>query len=517
MSWTGSTQDRLRHNLLVRREQLRRMARRDVLAFTRYTLPMYIADPAHAVIAWTLNQAIRGKHDRIMIFAPPQHGKSELASVRFPAFWLGCRPDDPVIITSYGADLALDKSQQARAVVESEEYADVFPQVKTDPTSRAKELWRLRYGKRGTVKAAGVGGPVTGRGAMLGIIDDPVKDWSEAKSQVIRTGVYDWYRSTFRTRIWQNGVIALIMTRWDEEDLAGQLLRDQPGRWYVLRMPALAETQEERDHNHERMGLPTGQIDPLGRQPGEPLCPTRFPIEVLEEIRDDVGSIVWGAEYQASPSRPEGDWFMRAWFDIVPPTAVPEDVSLVRYWDQAATQGGGAHTAGVLMGVRFLDSRKLRKEVYIIDVVHGQWSSSNRMQVMLQTAQIDREMYGGRVKVWFEQEPGSAGVDAAEDVKGVLDEFPVYADKVTGDKDVRLTPFHAAAEGKRVHLVSGHWNRAWVDELCTLQAGVKGQKRDQADATGGAYSKLAGKRWRRMGFAHLGQTSEQEDDDDEID
>lgn len=488
--------DQKQQYLLQLRERRRRLARKDTLAFTRFTFPTYTADKAHGVIAWALDRAIEGGIDRLMIFAPPQHGKSELASVRFPARWLGSRPHDPVIITSYGADLALDKSQQARGVVESDEFHEVFPHVRTDASSRSRELWRLS-GWRGSVKAAGVGGPITGRGAALGIIDDPVKDWKDAQSTVQRKGTWEWYRGTFRTRIWENGVIVLIMTRWHQEDLAGMLLQEQPGRWYVLRLPAIAETQDERDFAAEKMGLPLGQPDPVGRAAGQPLCPNRFSIQALLETKDDVGSLVWGAEYQGFPQRMEGNWFKRDWFPIV--DEIPDGLKLVRYWDNAATEGAGAFTAGVLLG-----HQKDTKRVWLLNVVHGQWSTHHRYQVMLQTAEADKARWGS-VRTYIEQEPGSAGKDAIEAQLAFLEEYAVYADKVTGDKDTRLLPFHAASEAGRVQLLSGPWVQAWLDEICSLELGGDAPYRDQSDATGGAYNKLAGKRWRKVEFAHLGQ------------
>lgn len=498
---TAGTLDQKQQYLLSLREQRRRLARKDTLAFTRYTFPTYQADKAHAVIAWYLDRCISGEIDRLMIFAPPQHGKSELASVRFPARWLGTRPHDPLIITSYGADLALDKSQQARGVVESHEFREVFPHVHTDPTSRSRELWRLS-GWRGSVKAAGVGGPITGRGAMLGIIDDPVKDWEEAQSEKYREKTWDWFKGTFRTRIWQNGVIFLIMTRWHEHDLAGKLLMEQPGRWTVLRLPALAETQEERDFAAEKMGLPIGQPDPLGRGAGQPLCPSRFSQETMLETKEDVGSIVWGAEYQGFPRQMAGNWFRRDWYDVVGEDQLPDGLQLARYWDNAATEGGGAYTAGVLLG-----HHKATKQVYVLHAVRGQWGTHNRMTVMRQTCAADREKYG-HIKTYVEQEPGSAGVDAVNAILSDLEEYPVYADKVTGDKDTRLLPFHAASEAKRVHLVRGAWIEGWLDEITGLVQGGDAPYRDQSDATGGAYNKLAGKRWRKTTFASLGGQGE---------
>ncbi len=226
----------------LREEQLRRklraqkqQAQTSLIGFTQYTFPRYQAEPFHRLVAAYLDRVIAGDIRRLMIFAPPQHGKSELVSVRFPAYWMGRRPDDPVIITSYAADLAYSKSRQARQVVESREFAGLFPGVGTNPESRAVNNWVLAAPHRGELVAAGVGGPITGHGAMLGIIDDPVENWEQAQSEAYRNRAWEWYRGTFRTRIWEEGAIVLIMcmtgdTRVLMEDGREKLLRDiRPG------------------------------------------------------------------------------------------------------------------------------------------------------------------------------------------------------------------------------------------------------------------------------------------------
>lgn len=437
----------------------------------------------HELIASTLDRVVSGDLTRLMIFAPPQHGKSELVSVRLPAFWLGRRPDDPVIVTSYGADLAHSKSRQARSAVESDEFAALFPGIRTPRDSRAVGNWRLA-GRRGGLLAVGAGGPVTGHGAMLGIIDDPFENWEQAQSETIRNKVWEWYRGTFRTRIWENGAVVLIMTRWHEDDLAGRLLMAQPGQWEVLRLPAIAESQAQRDQHNLRMGLPAGRPDPLERAAGEPLSPARFSLAELEGIQRDVGSLVWNAEYQGAPTAREGNRFKRQWFPIM--EAAPADVvARVRYWDKAATLGG-KRTAGVRMA-------RTRQGRFIIEhVVCGQWTTLERRQVMLQTAQLD----GRGVKVYIEQEPGSSGLDSVSDEIRLLAGFAVQADKPTGDKDTRLEPFAAQAEAGNVALVRGDWNGLYIEEMVSIPNGLY---RDQADATAGGFNKLAQQRRVKVG------------------
>jgi len=462
------------------------LAERHLLDFTTYTYPQYIAEPAHALIAEHLEKVLRGEITRLMIFAPPQHGKTELVSVRFPAFWLAARPDAPIILASYGGSLAHAKSREARAVVESPAYQALFPGIETDRSSRARDHWELD-GYRGVMHAAGVGGPITGHGAALGIIDDPVENWEQARSQVYRDKTWEWWRTTFRTRIWEGGAIVLIMTRWHEDDLAGRILQEQGKEWTILRLPALAETQGERDEANKLLGLPAGEKDPLQRKPGEALCPQRFSEGALEEIKRDVGSIAWAGQYQGVPRAAEGNRFKRDWFQIV--DAVPAKAHRVRYWDNAATEGGGKRTSGVLLA-------RAGQDYYVENVIKGQWSTYGRRKVQKQTAQLDAQKYGNTVAIWLEQEPGSAGKDSVLDTIRFLAGFRVFADRVTGDKDLRLEPFAAQCEAGNVYLVKGLWNLDFVEEMCAVPNGAF---RDQADAAGGAFNKLAKSpyRWTR--------------------
>lgn len=455
-------------------------ARAKLVGFTTYTYPLYRPEGVHFLMCSSLDKVVRGEIKRLMIFAPPQIGKSELVSVRLPAFWLGHRPNDPVILTSYGANLAEDKSRQVRDILASPEYQALFPNRALRKDTRAVQLWRLQHPYRGGLVAAGAGGPVTGHGARLGIIDDPFKDWAEAQSARMRDRAYEWYRGTFRTRIWQGGACVLIMTRWHEDDLAARILESEEGpEWTVLRLPALAETQEERDTVAARARQPLGQPDPLGRDPGEPLAPQRYGKETLEDIRLSVGELVWNAEYQGDPRPGKGGRFTREMFQIV--DAPPAVAARVRYFDLAGSDSTEAkRTAGVLLAMT------PQGQVFVEDAVVGKWRTFERNSVIQQTVELDALRHQGAVITYIEQEPGSSGMDTVAELVRLLAGHAVYADKVTGAKDVRLEPFAAQAAAGNVRLVRGHWNREFLDELVLLP---NGKYRDQADAVAGAYNK----------------------------
>lgn len=459
-------------------------AKQHLLQFTMATHPKYVPDQMHRLIANKLMDVINGKTKRLMIFAPPQHGKTELTSKRFPPFFFGHRPDDPIIVTSYSMDRAKDNSEEARDIVGSEVYQAIFPGVKLRDNSQAKELWKL-YGHRGYLRAGGVASGITGMGTMCGIIDDPYSGWADAQSETVRRKTEDWYRGTFRTRIWEGGAIVLITTRWHEEDLPGYLMKAYPGEWEILRLPALAETQDERDSFAEEHKLPLGLPDPVGRQPGEPLSPSRFSKKELEKIRREITEYFFQAEYQGRPRPPSGNIFKAEWFHgkFVPMMDVPtKNVIYCRYWDKAGTEGGGKYTAGVLVA---MDDKQ---RFWIVDVKRGQWSAENRNAIMRATAEEDAYMYDGQVDLWVEQEPASGGKESAEISVRQLVDFGAQADRVHEGKGVRVKPFAAKAEAGDVHIVLGEWNQAYMSELYNWTESAK--FKDQTEATSGAINKL---------------------------
>lgn len=260
----------------------------------------------------------RGEITRLMVFMPPRHGKSEIVSKKFPAWYLGRNPDKEIILSSYAADLAYDFSRIARDTL-AERGPELW-QVQVASGSSAVGRWGVE-GTRGGCVAAGVGGPITGRGANVGIVDDPFKNAEEAASATIRDKVWEWYRSTFRTRLAPGGAIVLVMTRWHEDDLAGRLIAEmQSGgeQWTVIEMQAEAEAG-----------------DPLGRAIGETLWPEHgFDRAWAEATKRAVGSYFWQALYQQRPSAPEGELLKRNWwkrYAVMPPPAWFDEI--IQSWD----------------------------------------------------------------------------------------------------------------------------------------------------------------------------------------
>lgn len=452
------------------------LARRNLEDFIRFTYPNYDFGWFNEELAASLTQFVQdvvdGKQPRLMIFAPPRSGKSEQVSRRLPAWALGKHPDLQFIGASYSADLANRMSRDVQRIIESDNYADVFPDAKLPQKgdtnhTRTQDLFEI-VGHKGAYRAAGVGGGITGMGADIGVIDDPVKDAKEANSKTYRDSVWEWYTTTFYTRLSPKSGILLCMTRWHEDDLAGRLLKaaeDGDGdQWQVIDYPAIAE----KDEKH--------------RKEGEALHPERFPLSRLTKIMRAIGSRAWNALYQGRPTAKTGGIFLTDRFTIV--DAIPAGVIIkrVRAWDFAATKDGGDYTAGVLMG-EGSDGR-----YYILDVVRGQYSALDVETVLKATASRD----GYKVEIRLPQDPGAAGKAQAQRQVSLLKGYTAKSERVTGDKVTRASAFAAQVEAGNVVLLRGAWNDKFVDELGDFPLG---KNDDQVDAASDAFNNLS-RAWR---------------------
>ena len=241
-----------------------------------------------------------GVFDRLSVNMPPRHGKSLLCSTYFPAWWLLRRPDDRVLLVSYEADFAATWGRRVRDLLT--EHGPTFGVTVRDDSAAANR-WDLEQG--GGMMTAGIGGPITGKGANLVVIDDPTKNYEEAISQTVARRNWDWYQSTLRTRLEPGAKIVLVATRWSEIDLTGMLLADEGGEpWHQLRLPAIAEDD-----------------DPIGRAVGEPLWPVRFDADELAKLRKALSASHWSALYQGRPGPIDGDVFKREWFNYYATTS----------------------------------------------------------------------------------------------------------------------------------------------------------------------------------------------------
>ncbi|WP_256789830.1 terminase large subunit domain-containing protein [Frankia sp. AvcI1] len=269
-----------------------------------------------------------GLTDRVAIFMPPRRGKSRRAA-RWGALWyLRRHPERRVVIASYAAGLAEEHGRWIRdELAGSDEHG-----IKLRPGSRAANRLDID-GTDGGLVAVGIGGGLTGKGADLLIIDDPVKDRKDADSPTIRKSTWEWFTDVASTRLHPGAAIVLIQTRWHEDDLGGRILAREAEQWRVLTLPELAESSD----------------DLLGRERGTPLWPDRYDLAADMRIRKSIGGRSWNALYQQRPAAPEGAVFKRAWFrwcteaDMGPLSLTAVSV------DPAITDGDDADDTGIIV------------------------------------------------------------------------------------------------------------------------------------------------------------------------
>lgn len=432
-------------------------ARESLMGFTLYTNPSYetgwFNELLSAELDHFLNEVEAGNMPRLMIFAPPRSGKSEKASRRFPAYVLGKHPEWNVIACSYSSDLANRMSRDTQRIVDSPRYHEVFPNTVLSGTNirtvaggaiRTAELWETmdRGGNLhgGAYRAAGVNGGITGQGMNIGIIDDPAKDYKTASSPTYQNAVIDWYDTTFFTRADPkiNGII-IILTRWHQNDLAGQLLKkaEEGGeQWRVVSFPMEAEKEEVHKLNGKTYLL---------RKPGEILFPERMPQGFVDKAKQR-GSLVWNALYQQRPTAKGGGLIKSEWFgeykvlpemkwraiyaDTAQKTKEANDFSVFEHW------GYG------------IDGR-----VYLIDLIRGKWEADELERRAVAFWQKSKVLHNGPLK-YMAIEDKSSGTGLIQNIKKKAF-CPVRAIQRNKDKYTRLMDIQGHIESGYIYLPEG--------------------------------------------------------------
>lgn len=374
-----------------------------------------------------------------MINMPPRHGKSELASRRFPAWYIGRNPNKQIITASYSSDLATDFGREVRNIVASKEFARLFEGVRLAADSQA--AWRWNTNRGGAYVAAGVGTGISGRGADILLIDDPYKDRQEADSETTRRRVWDWYISTAYTRLMPGGSIVIIQTRWHEDDLSGTLLEQMKGggeEWRVLSLPALDDE-------------------------GRALWPAWYDETRLDEIRRTIGHRDWSALYQQAPAPEEGTFFQRAHFKRH--SEPPARVNVFMTSDYAVTEDGGDFTEHGVWGV-WQEGADVRLSQ--LDWWHGQTAADEWIERGLDLVQRHKPL------CWF-GESGPIRKAVEPFLKRRMQERRAYCRlewlPSIHDKPTRARPFQALAAMGNVSLLADERGDRLLDQLLKFPAG----------------------------------------------
>jgi hypothetical protein len=286
----------------------------------------------HKEIAKALEKIERREIKRLIIEVPPRFGKSELATVNFPAWYLGRHPSHEIITASYSSELAEKFGSKCRDVMNHDQYQAIFPEVRLRQDTKAKAFWRTLQG--GSYMATGIGGSATGSGANILLIDDPVRNAEDADSETYRERNWDWYTSVARTRLEKEGAIIVIMTRWHQDDLVGRILeREVEGgeKWHRITFPAVAEVNDRF------------------RDVGDALWPEKYDRKALDAIRADIGERAWFSLFQQNPIPAETQVFKPEWMTKEFDPEQIKDKTMNRYAtiDTADTDKEGADYIGV--------------------------------------------------------------------------------------------------------------------------------------------------------------------------
>lgn len=281
--------------LLIAKEIKIRKARESFWEYCKAVQPDFFKDSrwhlkkmADTLQALVENKLINPKtnkpYDNLMINLPPRHGKS--FTVQLFAQWiLGKNPKKQFIDVSYGKDLSIRFSQNIRDAISQDKgkdlyitFSDVFPDVKLKHGDSSKQAWSLEGSQVPNFYATSIGGAITGMGATVGVIDDPVKNHEEAFNEQVLQEIFDWYNNTFLSRIEKGGKRIIIMTRWSTKDLVGRLLEREPEEWYELKLPAC-----------------------LNEETGEMLCDELFDFEMYKKAKESMSEEIFMANYQQEP------------------------------------------------------------------------------------------------------------------------------------------------------------------------------------------------------------------------
>ena len=427
-------------------------ARRSFRHFIRYVAPDYIFNWHHLVLIDALQRLAERKYQRLIVMEPPRHGKSYLVSILFPAWCFARNSSEHIIVASYAVSLASRMSRDCQRVLSSDRFTQMFP---TLSFSEAKEVGAIRTGHRfdmpggGHYIAAGVGGGITGEGATIGIIDDPVKNSEEADSMTYREKAWEWYATTFSTRFETGAIEVVCQTRWHEDDLTGRILEKKKNGTEVIRFPALCEEAEAH------------------RQIGDALWPEFYPREVLLERQAENGSRAWNALYQQRPAPDEGSTIKRRWFGYYDPREYKfENKKVDYYFDTAYTEEEKNDPTG---GIAYV---KEGAYFYVLEF-HVDWMD---FEAQIEFVKDFCKRNGYSYRSIARVEPKATGKTLASTMKKSTGLNIAEGKPPKGDKVARAHSCQGTLEGGRVLLPRG---MAWVDRFLAQCAAFPNAAHDE--------------------------------------
>jgi predicted phage terminase large subunit-like protein len=462
---------------LIKLEKLkeRELIQTKFIKFVEKAWPSFISGAHHKRMAEAFERVANGTCKRLIINMPPRHTKSEFASYLLPAWFLGKFPHKKVIQSSNTGELAVGFGRKVRNLVDSEVYHDIFPDLSLQADSKAAGRWNTSKG--GDYFAIGVGGTVTGKGADLLIIDDPHSEQEAAMAATnpeVYDKVYEWYTSGPRQRLQPGGAIVIVMTRWAQRDLAGQVLKNAALRgendWEVIEFPAI---------------LPSGN----------PLWPQFWSIEELSALREELPNSKWQAQYQQNPVGNESAIVKRDWWKWWEDERPPQCEYILQTWDTAFEKNQRAdYSAGTTWGV-FLNEEDMTKNLILL----------NTYKKRVEWVELKRDV----LEQYREWEPDglliekkATGAPLIYELRSMGIPAQEFTPSKGQDKIARLNAVSDIIASGKVWVPRTRWAEELVDEIAAFPSG---EHDDLVDAT-----TLALMRFRQGGFLRL-PTDEPED------
>jgi len=325
-------------------------AKDSFMEYIRYIWPGFIEGDHHRLIAEKLTRVAKGELKRLIVNMPPRHTKSEFASIYFPSWAMGLKPDMKIMQTTHTADLSINFGRKVRNLMDSDEYSKIFGEVSLASDSKSAGKWQTNKG--GEYFAAGVGGAIAGRGADLLIIDDPHSE-QDAMSINLLDSCYEWYTSGPRQRLQPGGAIVIVMTRWNTADLTGRLLNRQTeshsDQWEVVELPAIFEDS------------------------GNVLWPEFWKKEELESVKASIPVSKWNAQYQQNPTSEEGAIIKRDWWQLWEHDEPPSCHYVIQSYDTAFSKKETADYSAITTWGVFQPTEGGGDAIVLLDAQKGRW------------------------------------------------------------------------------------------------------------------------------------------------
>lgn len=452
-----------------------RAASTNPLAFATAVYPGFKIGPHHRKLAKIMDDVIEGRKKRVIINIAPRMGKSEFSSYLFPAYFLGKYPHKKIIMGTHTAGLSEDFGRRVRNLIQSEEYAEIFPSTKVAEDQKAAGKWSTSLG--GQYYAAGVGGALAGRGADLFVIDDPHSEQDvKTNSQLAFDTAWSWFQTGPLQRLMPDGAILVIMTRWGKKDITGKLLEWQANNpdsmpWEVIELPAILN---EGDAEKEKS-----------------LWPEQWTLESLKQKKAGMDPQYWNAQYMQNPVSDNAAIISRKMWKVWPSDNAPEVEYVIQSWDTAFEAKTTAdYSACTTWGVFYLDNEEGQKapNIILLDAFKARMGFPELKATALK-----------HYKKWtpdsFIVEKKAAGAPLIQELRALGIPVAEFTPSRGNDKIVRLNAVADMFASGKVWIPDTRWAWEVVEEVASFP---NGDHDDYVDTTSQALL-----RYRQGGFIPL--------------